>query len=140
MKAEEYLIRARQLNDLINSRLVLIAELRDMTQPGSTAFDNTRVSHSLNVTSLQDTIARIVDVEKEVDELVDQLVDMKDEMMRTILKLKNEKQQIVLIKRYLWFMSWKQIAEEMGFSRRYVLLIHSQALMEMEAVIPEKFF
>ena len=65
----------------------------------SSVFDpmsDTPVSHSRNVHSLQDTIAKIVDMEHELDRDIDALVDLKRDMTRLIKEVKNPQYQLIL--------------------------------------------
>jgi alpha-beta hydrolase superfamily lysophospholipase len=74
MTAKEYLSQAYRLDKRIDSKLEQLSDLRDTTTKATAVMNNTPVSHTRNVHSLQDTIAKIVDMEHELDRDIDALV------------------------------------------------------------------
>jgi DNA-directed RNA polymerase specialized sigma subunit len=81
-----------------------------------------------------DTVAKIVDLEREVNETIDKYVDLKKRVLRTIAKVEDPAELRLLYLRYFRYMSWEQIACEMGYSYRNVCYIHSNALQSVEKI------
>ena len=52
----------------------------------------------------------MMDLEREVDEEIDRLVDLKAEIMKTIGQVPNDRERVVLELRYLAFKDWASIA------------------------------
>ena len=73
-----------------------------------------------------------MDLEKEVDEAIDHLVDIKGSIMKAIRKLDDPKERIVLELRYLAFKDWPEIAEKMKLQPRRVYQIHRDALAHLD--------
>ena len=67
MTAKEYLNQARLLDQRINAKLDRVTRLRALTQRVTAAMDGEVVSHTRNVTSLQDQIARLMDEEESLN-------------------------------------------------------------------------
>jgi hypothetical protein len=70
---------------------------------------------------MEDIIVKIVDLENEINQDIDELVDLKREIVTIIKKIENPVYQTLLELRYLGFKSWEQIAVEMGYSLQQFL-------------------
>jgi DNA-directed RNA polymerase specialized sigma subunit len=77
---------------------------------------------------LEDTIIRMMDLEREVDEEIDRLVDLKAEIMKTIGQVPNDRERVVLELRYLAFKDWASIAGTLKLNVRQVYRMHEEAL------------
>lgn len=135
MTAKEYLGQAYWLDRRIDSKLEQLSALRDTTTKATAVMNDVVVTRSRNMQSLQDTIAKIVDMERELDQDIDQLVDLKREIMKRIKEVKNPEYQTLLELRYLCFKSWEYIADAMGYCINNVFKIHAKALRSFK--IPE---
>ncbi|MCD8365821.1 MAG: DUF1492 domain-containing protein [Clostridiales bacterium] len=62
------------------------------------------------------------------------LVDLKAEMVQVIKAVENTEFQTILEKRYLCFMSWEQIAVDLGYNVRHLYRLHEEALEKV--VVP----
>ena len=76
MNAKEYLNQAKTLDQRINVKLDRVSRLRSMTQKITASYDGEQVSHTRNVTSLQDTIIRLMEEEEFLNAAIDRLVDL----------------------------------------------------------------
>ena len=75
---------------------------------------NEPVSHSRNVTSLEDSVIKILEQEQELNNEIDRMVDLKREIQDVISEVKDLNYRLVLEKRHLCFESFPRIGEEMG--------------------------
>ena len=126
------------MNQLVNSKMEQIENLRALSEKVTTSYSAEQVSHSRNVTSLEDTIVRIVAAQEDLNRQLDEVVRLQVEISSLIGKVQNANYSQILIKRYLRFMPWNRIASEMGYSRRWVLQKHGQALEVVEKLLKEK--
>ena len=138
MTAKEYLGQAYRLDQRINSKLQQVDSLRSLTQKITASYDGEVVSHTRNVTSLQDTIIRPMEAEEELNRQIDELVDLKMDIARLIDQVHNESFRLILEKRYLCFLQWDQIAAEMHYSRRWVLNKHDRAVEVVDKLMAER--
>jgi DNA-directed RNA polymerase specialized sigma subunit len=135
MTAKEYLNQAYWLDRRINSKLEQISSLRDMATKTTGIMSDNVVSHTRNVHSLQDVIAKIIDMQEEINGDIDALVDLKRDIMRTIREIEDPETQTVLELRYLCFKRWEEISVIMNYSVRRVYQIHDEALEKIP--VPE---
>ena len=138
MTAKEYLGQAYRLDQRINSKLQQVDSLRSLTQKITASYDGEVVSHTRNVTTLQDTIIRLMEAEEELNRQIDELVDLKMDIARLIDQVHNESFLLILEKRYLCFLQWDQIAAEMHYSRRWVLNKHDRAVEVVDKLMAER--
>ena len=117
MTAKEYLGQAYRLDQRINSKLQQIESLRSLTQRVTVAYGGEVVSHTRNVTSMQDTIVRLMQAEEELNQEIDRLVDLKAEIASVISQVRNESYRLILEKRYLCFQTWAQIGADLHYTR-----------------------
>ena len=128
MTAKEYLGQAYRLDQRINSKLEQVLSLRDLTTKATATMSDMPGGGSRNVYKMQDIIGKIIDLENEINADIDQLVDVKREMVAVIKSVKNPEYQTLLELRYLCFKPWEQIAVEMGYSIHHLYRLHNSAL------------
>lgn len=138
MNAKEFFQRNYYLEQRVNSRLRRLSDLRQLAGRVTSSLGGEPVSGSADVQKLDGTIAKIVDMEREINEDIDRLVDAKREAMAVIRQVEHPDQQLVLELRYLDFKSWPAIAEEMGLSPRWVQTLHERALAAVENIFSQK--
>jgi len=135
MTAKEYLNQAYGLDRRIDSKLEQLSALKDMATKTTSVMSDDVVSHTRNVHSMQDVIAKIIDMQAEINADIDQLVDLKREIMQVVKAVQNPEHQTLLELRYLCFKSWEDVAEELGYNVRHIYRLHDEAVEQI--TIPE---
>ena len=135
MTAKEYLNQAYWLDRRIDSKLAQLSSLKDLATKATNVMNDAVVSHTRNLHSLQDVVAKMIDMQSEINADIDHLVDLKQEIMHTIKSVKNPEQQTLLELRYLCFKSWEFVAEEMGYNVRHIYRLHDEAVEQV--TLPE---
>ena len=133
MTAKEYLGQAYRLDQEISNKLEQILVLRSLTQKVTVAYDSEPVSRTRNVTSLQDSIVRLMEAEEGLNRQIDRLVDLKIEIADCIAEVSNQSYRTLLEKRYLCFQSWERIAADMRCTVRWAQILHDRALNAVDA-------
>lgn len=128
MTAKEYLGQAYRLDQRINSKLEQVMSLRDLTTKATATMSDMPGGGSRNVYRMQDIIGKIIDLENEINADIDQLVDLKRDIVAIIKSVENPEYQTLLELRYLCFKTWEQIAVDMGYELRYLHKLHHRAL------------
>ena len=128
MSTKDYLSQAYRIDQRINSKLAQVMSLRDLLGKATGTLSGAPKAATPNPHSMEDTIAKMVDLENEINEDIDALVDLKAEIMRRIKRVENTEHQTILELRYLCFKRWEVIAVELGYDLRYLYKLHDQAL------------
>lgn len=137
MTAKEYLNQARHLDALINSRLREIDYWRDLSSSvSSTNFDG--MPHSPNRPTeapFVRCIEKIDEIQRNVEEKVAHLIQLRDEMNTQIDMMDSREEQTLLRYRYIDGFTWEEIARVMNVSLRTVHRIHGAALQNF--IVPD---
>ena len=132
MTPKEYLNQAYWLDRRSNSKLEQLAALQAMATKTTSIMNGNVVSRTRNVHSMEDVIAKIVDMQAEINGDIDRLVDLKRDIMQVVKAVENPELQTLLELRYLCFKSWPDIAYEMHCSESNVYKVHSRALQAVQ--------
>ncbi len=134
MNAKQYLSQAYRLNELINSNLSELQQLRVLsTTVSSSSLSGMPVSGTRNTEpAFVRCIQKITDLEKEINEEIDRLVDLKKEIRDVINDIASPNERLLLRLRYIEFMTWEQIAEQMHYSVVQIHRIHAGALQNVK--------
>ena len=135
MDAKTYLRQVQLLDTHINNKLEEKQRLRDLTLRITTSLKADMVSSSGNHDKIGDAVAKIVDLEAEIDQAIDAFVDKKREIRSLIDRITDADQLNVLYKRYIFFENLEQIAFEMGYSYRNICYIHGRALQAVTELL-----
>ena len=134
MTAKQYLRQAYRLNELINSDLEELAQLKAL----STSISSSNLS-GMPPLSTKNTepsfvrcINKIVDLEKIINDEIDRFVELKKEIREVINNVPDPDERLVLRLRYIEFLKWEAIASSMGLSLKQVHRIHASALMNVK--------
>jgi len=137
MNAREYLKQAYRLDQRINSKIEQVESLNALATKCTATI--TGMPHGGGQASgMSDTVAKIIDLQAEINGDVDRLVDLKREIGRAIGAVQDAEHQTLLEKRYLCFLSWEQIAVDMSYSLRWVHIVHSRALADADRMLRER--
>jgi hypothetical protein len=128
MSTKEYLSQAYRIDQRINSKLAQVMTLRELLEKTNVILSGAPKAATPNPHSMEDTIAKIVDLENEINMEIDTLVDLKADITRRIKRVENTEYQTILELRYLCFKRWEEIAVDMGYSLRRLYELHDCAL------------
>ena len=128
MKIKEYLGQAYRIDHRINSKLDQISALHDLATKASSTVSDMPGSPNRNIHKMEDVIVKIIALEEEVNQDIDELVDLKTDSTHLIKTLENHEYQIILEQRYLCFKTWEQISVDMGYSIQHTFRLHDKAL------------
>lgn len=131
MTAKEYLNQAYRIDQRINSKIEQVASLRELSLKATTTLSD-MPKGTRNVHSKEKIIVKMIDLENEINADIDELVDLKREMVSVIRTVENPEYQTLLEQRYLCFKGWEQIAVSMGYSLQHTFRLHDKALKSIE--------
>ena len=128
MTVKEYLSQAKFLDQRINSKIQQVTALNDLATKATSTLTGMPRNPNHATSTMEETIAKIIDLQAEINRDIDRLVDLKQEITAVIKAVDNNEYQTLLEKRYLCFLSWEKIAVEMGYSIRNIQILHGKAL------------
>ncbi|MBR2215185.1 MAG: sigma-70 family RNA polymerase sigma factor [Selenomonadaceae bacterium] len=135
MDVKNFLERAMHLDVLINSHVEELDNYRKLSMKISSSRLEEHVSHSAPTEApYVKWVERIVDKEREINEEIDRLVDIKMETSKFIDKVDNPEWQYILRSRYIMGCTWEQIAKGIDCSVSTVKRSHQKALEKLEKI------
>lgn len=135
MKIKEYLGKAYRLDQRINSKLEQIESLNELATKASTTLTGMPRNSNGATSRMEDVIVKIIDLQTEINNDIDELVDLKSEIVRLIKEVDNYEYQTLLEKRYLCFNTWEQIAVDMDYSIQHIYRLRDKAVSEISSTV-----
>lgn len=130
--AKEYLGQAYRIDQRINSKIEQVSALNNMATKATSTISDMPGSATRNIHRMEDVMVKIIDLQDEINADIDELVDLKAEVMSVIKSIDNLEYQTLLELRYLCFKPWEQIAIELGYSINNVFKMHRKAIELLE--------
>lgn len=139
MTTKQYLNQVDRLDKTINNKLAEIYQLKSLACNISVVIDGEKVKSSGSQDRLGDAMAKIIDMERETDEIIDKMVDLKKKIVLQIESLENTNHYEILFARYIKRDSFEDIVKKTHYSRQQVWRIHSEALNEFEKKFGDEY-
>ena len=137
-EAKEYLMGLALLDARIDSRQCELDDLHDrLTHITATLSPDKGGGGACVQDKMASTVARIVDLQAQINAEIDSFVDRKGKALRMLDGMKNPVHMTILHRRYFLGQSFERIASDMNYSWRWVCKLHGRALQEYERVMKE---
>ena len=132
MTTKDYLNQINRLNMLINNKLTEIAQYRELSCSISAVKNEEKVMTSPNQDKIGTNIAKIDEMERKLDEIIDYYIDKKNYIICQIQNIENDDYYEILFARYIEKFTFAKIANKTGWCWRQVHRIHAKALKAFE--------
>lgn len=132
MTTKDYLNQIGRLNRMINNKLVEIAQLKELACSISAIQTGERVQTTPNHDKIGTAYAKIDDMERKLDKLIDTYVDKKNHIISQIDGVEDEMLYNILFARYIERKTFEKIATELEYSWRQIIRLHGKALKQFE--------
>ena len=120
MSIEEYLKRGLNINKRIESQKALLLSLEEMAVSPSASISNTPGSGSPNPHKLENSVIKIQELTRQIEEENRYLMDVKKQIHELINLVNKDECRIVLQQRYECCKSLDEVAAFTGFAKRSV--------------------
>lgn len=137
MKAICYLKQLEKLDTIIENKQIERAQWKAIALSVTSHSEGERVQSSGNKQKMADAVDRWIMIEREIDSLIDKLVDTKLEIIQTIEQLKATEYDI-LHKIYIQRMTFKEVAAAKGKSTSWATTVHGRALQSLQKILDRR--
>lgn len=137
MTAKEYLNQAYRLDQRIHSKQEQISSLNDLATSCSASMTGMPRNPNKGGSRMADAVCKIVDLQDSIAADMQELVELKAEIIATIKAVDCIEYKLILEKRYICGKSWPEIAVDLGYKMRHLYKLHDEALAAVK--IPEKY-
>ncbi len=138
-QVKNYLLEIQRLDALIRCKTAEIVRNRELVLSITPQLSSDPVTTSKNTDRIGGVVAKIVDMQNEIEIAVDRLFDVKEERVAVINKVQDPLQLELLHKRYVQYKSLKEIAVEMKISYDSARSIHGQALRVVANILEPRY-
>lgn len=135
MRAYDYLFQIRKLNRNINNKIVELEQLKSLTGIKAITYDDDKVQTSGDQEGFAPIVIKIVEMEKEINQMIDELVDKKAEIVSKIEQISDPNIYNILQQYFIQEKSWFQISEETGFSYQWVHELKNRGLAKIQETL-----
>ena len=140
MNAEQFLSRGIKIKSQLESRQMQLASLQSQAERMTTWIQETHVKHSQNLTSMQDTVHRIMEAKEKLEAEIIRMHCIQTEISLVIGQVEDPIHQKILNEHYLEEIPWKEITTERGNSESYVMKTRKKALGEVQKILDDASF
>lgn len=132
MDTKTYLSQIGRLDLMIKNKISELSSLREMCY-GLTGMSNEeRVQSTPNFDKIGTAVAKIDDLERKTDRLVDEYVDKRKRIIEQIDDMDDKVIYEILFARYIEQKTFERIAADMDYCFRQITRLHGKALYEFE--------
>ncbi len=114
--AREYFSKAYRIDHRIRSKFEQLESLNALATRATSTLSAMPRNPNRSTSTMADAIAKIIDLQEEINQDIISLVDSKREIMTIIKSIENSEYQTLLEKRYLCFLTWERIAVDMCYT------------------------
>ena len=136
MTAKEYLRQLSRKDARINALVERQRRCRELAERRTAVYRDTPGGGRRCSSSVEEYVAKIIDLEREIDRRIDEYVDLTREIEAAIDRIPDGRYRDVLRFRYVNGWTWEKIADEMGYDERWVRRLHGWALLMIK--VPDK--
>ncbi len=133
MTTEEYLNSIQTYEKRIEIKTMELCRLKTMSNNVRKSNLDERVQNNAqSKDSVGDAVAKIIDLEKNVDSIVDDFIRKRNEIIKKLDGIKNIQYYQVLSLKYINNKTYKEIADLLGCSIMQINRIRQKAILEFE--------
>lgn len=138
MTTREYLKQIRSIDLQIDIKLGLLSRLRALATKASTVLSDMPRGDSPNLQPMETIVVNMIDLENEINSDIDRLIDLKREILQIIQNVRDPRYQSLLEMRYLGYMKWEDIAEQLECDVRSAYRAHEGALRAVNSILRKR--
>lgn len=131
MNTKDFLSQGYRLDQRINSKLDMLDSLNSLATKATSVLTGMPHSPNRNTSSLDDTICKIIDLQAEINEDIDNLIKIKRDISAAVAAVENPELRMILEKRYISNKTWSAIAVELNYNLRHLYRLHDTAISKV---------
>lgn len=137
MTAKEYLRQIEKLDTLIKNKLIEKQQWRDVALGITARMGDEKVQSSSNPQKMAAAVEKYVDIEREIDVIIDKLINAKRDVISVIEQLDSYEYDL-LHKIYVQQKTLAEVSDELKCGYSTVTTAHGRALVKVQKIIDRK--
>ena len=132
MTAKEYLNQLMSIEKLIQLKTTELERLMALATKVTSALNDCKVETSPDNTKTQNIIIKMAELREEIEEQASRYTSLYRKIEEEIDDIEDDRYKILLIMRYMKGASFSDIADKLGYEKRWTLVLHKRALQDFE--------
>ncbi len=132
MTAKEYLRQLLSIERLIQVKTTERERLMALATKVTSALSDCKVETSPDNTKTQSIIIKMAELREEIEEQTSRYTSLYHKIEEEIDSMEDDRYKILLIMRYMKGASFSDIADKLGYEKRWTLVLHKRALKDFE--------
>ena len=132
MTAKEYLNQLMSIEKLIQVKTTERERLMALATKVTSALNDCKVETSPDNTKTQNIIIKMAELREEIEEQASRYTALYRKIEEEIDDIADDRYKILLIMRYMKGASFSDIADKLGYEKRWTLVLHKRALQDFE--------
>ena len=139
MTADEFLQQIEIYDSLVDAKISERDKLWELATKVTVPTDREAIQTSGASDKVGNIAAKLADIDRELNEIIDTYIDIKNECIRVIEQLSDKPVEYrVIHKHYVQYKSFVEIEQEEGYSYQGIMKIKERALKRIEGFLKEK--
>ena len=135
MNAEEFLSQAYRIDQQIQSKVAQLDRIRACAYGSGIRFGDVKVQTSGPPNRVEESVLKIMEEERAINEEIDRLVDTKRQIREVISQVEDVTCRLLLEKRNLLFQTWIDICRDMNMSKRWAQTRYKEAVKKVGEIL-----
>nr|DAJ95680.1 MAG TPA: Protein of unknown function (DUF1492) [Caudoviricetes sp.] len=132
MTAKEYLNQLMSIEKLIQLKTTERERLMALATKVTSALSDCKVETSPDNTKTQNIIIKMTELREEIEEQASRYTSLYRKIEEEIDDIEDDRYKLLLIMRYMKGASFSDIADKLGYEKRWTLVLHKRALKDFE--------
>lgn len=134
MKAKEYLQQVSKLSKLINNKIIEKKQWKDIALGTTASSDGERVQASSSQQKMADAVCKYVAIEQEIDEYIDEMIETRKDVIKTIEQLPATEYDLLHII-YIQEKTLDDVADKYNKTYSWTTTVHGRALKHVQNML-----
>ncbi len=139
MNAEEFLSQAYRIDQQIQSKVAQLDRIRACAYGSGIRFGDVKVQTSGPPNHVEDSVLKILEEERAINEEIDRLVEIKRQIREVISQVEDVTCRLLLEKRNLLFQTWPEICVDLHMSLRWAQTRYKDAVRMVQGILDKMF-
>lgn len=132
MTAKEYLNQLISIERLIQLKTTERERLMALATKVTSALSDCKVETSPDNTKTQNIIIKMAELREEIEEQASRYTSLYRKIEEEIDDIEDDRYKLLLMMRYMKGASFSDIADKLGYEKRWTLVLHKRALQDFE--------
>jgi hypothetical protein len=137
-EAQQYLSQVEKLDIIIRNKLIEQQQWKDIALGITANMEGERVQSSGGQSKMESALIKCIDMEQEINKIIDDLVNVKMDVIQTIEALYSPIEYNVVHMRYIQFKDLQEIADHYNKSYDWAKTTHGRALAHVQILLRKK--